>query len=86
MDSRFMWCGLQPYLSFFFCVTFRFWGDIDELKSCPTNQLPMYAENAMSVIDSKHKSQFVKLLASRLNEIEKESKRKRIEKVLKKLA
>lgn len=50
----------------------------------PTNQLPMYAENAVGVIDEVHKPVFSKTLIARLAEIEKESKRKRVEKVLKK--
>lgn len=51
----------------------------------PTNQLPMYAENAMGVIDAGHAPVFFKTLAARLSEFDKESKRKRVEKVLKKL-
>ncbi|MBA4853802.1 hypothetical protein [Emticicia sp. BO119] len=50
----------------------------------PTNQLPMYAENATSIIDKAHQPAFIKTLIARLPEIEKESKRKRVEKVLKK--
>jgi len=57
---------------------------IERLLISPTNQLPMYAENAMPVINGGNKALFIKTLNSRLNEIEKESKRKRIEKVLKK--
>ncbi|RFS15065.1 hypothetical protein [Emticicia sp. C21] len=51
----------------------------------PTNQLPMYAENAAGVIDEAHKNVFIKTLIARLSEFDKESKRKRVEKVLKKL-
>ncbi len=51
----------------------------------PTNQLPMYAENAMGIIDEAHKPVFIKTLTARLSEFDKESKRKRVEKVLKKL-
>jgi hypothetical protein len=59
---------------------------LGELKTCPTNQLPMYAENAIPMISEKHKKNFVKVLTSRLKEIEKESKVKRVEKVIKKLS
>ncbi|WP_420400275.1 hypothetical protein [Flagellimonas sp.] len=53
------------------------------LKSAP-NQLPMYAERAMPIINDKNKALFLKTLTSRLNDLEKESKRKRVEKVIKK--
>lgn len=58
---------------------------VEQLKKCPTNQLPMYAENAVPIITAKNKVAFVKVLQSRLDEIEKESKRKRVEKIIKKL-
>jgi hypothetical protein len=58
---------------------------VEQLMSCPTNQLPMYAENALPVIDANLKDKFIKTLSGRLGEIEKESKRKRVEKVIKKL-
>ncbi|MEO9511103.1 MAG: hypothetical protein ABJN84_02615 [Flavobacteriaceae bacterium] len=57
---------------------------IEQLLKSPTNQLPMYAERAIPVVDEKNKTLFVKTLTSRLNDIEKETKRKRIEKVIKK--
>lgn len=57
----------------------------EQLKSSPTNQLPMYAENAAPVISDKHKAEFIDVLSSQLDEIEKDSKRKRVEKVIKKL-
>ena len=58
---------------------------IAELKTAPANQLPMYAENAMSVVTEKNKVIFLKILSSRLHDIEKDTKRKRVEKVIKKL-
>jgi hypothetical protein len=58
---------------------------LEQMKNCPTNQLPMYAENALPVIGNDYKKNFVKVLASRLSEIEKESKQRRVEKVIKKL-
>jgi hypothetical protein len=59
---------------------------IEQLKKCPTNQLPMYAENAIPVITSNIKALFVKTLVSRLDDIEKETKRKRVEKVIRKIS
>src|SRR5947207_13779491 len=58
---------------------------IGELKTAPTNQLPMYAENAMPIVTKKNKTLFIKTLSSRLADVEKETKRKRIETVIKKL-
>ncbi len=59
---------------------------LDQLKDCATNQLPMYAENALPVIGEKYKADFIKVLSSRLDDIEKETKRTRVEKVIKKLS
>ena len=39
---------------------------LDQLKTCATNQLPMYAENATTVITDKYKKDFIKVLTSRL--------------------
>jgi hypothetical protein len=45
----------------------------------------MYAENSVPIINDKNKNEFVKIISSRLKEVEKESKKKRIEKVIKKV-
>lgn len=58
---------------------------LERLLKSPVNQLPMYAENALPVIDAGSKAAFLKVLNGRLGEIDKESKRKRVEKVIKKL-
>ncbi len=59
---------------------------IEQLKNCPTNQLPMYSENAMKIINNKSRADaFINVLSSRLDQVEKESKKKRIEKVIKQL-
>lgn len=57
----------------------------EQMLSCPANQLPMYAENALPVMTGNHKAEFVRTLSGRLGDFEKESKRKRVEKVLKRL-
>jgi hypothetical protein len=59
---------------------------LTEFKSCPTNQLPKYAEDAIPIIGDKYKKDFIKVLTSRLRDIEKDSKKKRVEKVIKKLS
>lgn len=58
---------------------------IEQLLSCPTNQLPMYAERAVTIVSEKNKGIFTHTLTSRLGEIEKDTKRMRVEKVIKKL-
>ena len=58
---------------------------LKQLATCPINQLPMYAERALPVANADKRGQFVKVLAARLDEIEKESTRKRVEKVIRKL-
>lgn len=59
---------------------------IEQLKRGASNQLPMYAENAVSVINELNREAFIKTLASRLDDMEKETKRKRVEKVIKKVS
>ncbi len=56
-----------------------------ELKTCATNQLPKYAENAVPVITDAYKNEFIKVLSSRLGDMEKETKKKRLEKAIQKL-
>lgn len=58
----------------------------ERLQICATNQLPMYAENALPVINEKNKAVFIKTLKARVGEIEKDTKRARMEKVIKKLS
>lgn len=57
----------------------------EQLIQSPTNQLPMYAERAVPVISDRNRELFVQTLTSRLNDIDKESKRKRVEKVIRKV-
>jgi len=57
---------------------------LEQLQKSPPNQLPMYAERVLPVIDDKNKEDFVRVLRARLSDIEKESTRKRVEKVIKK--
>ncbi|MES2418919.1 MAG: hypothetical protein V4541_12075 [Bacteroidota bacterium] len=58
----------------------------ERLLKSPTNQLPMYAENALPVImRGGHQASFTHTLSTRLEEIESPTKRARVEKVIKKL-
>lgn len=57
-----------------------------EFKTALTNQLPRYAEDTLPVMSDKYKKSFAKVLASRLKDIEQDTKRARVEKVIRKLA
>jgi hypothetical protein len=54
----------------------------EQLKKSLTNQLPMYAENAVPIINARNRDIFITTLQSRLGDIEKDTKRKRVEKVI----
>jgi len=56
---------------------------IKQLENFPDNQLPMYAEGLTPIVNDGNRSVFMKTLALRLGGIEKESKRKRVERVMK---
>ena len=56
----------------------------EQLMESATNQLPMYAERTMTIINDKNKKMFVATLSKRLGD--KDSKRKRLEKVIKKVS
>lgn len=73
-------CSLKPYAEDAFVLL------NEQLLQCPTNQLPMYAEKAMNSIHDSNKKKFIQTLSSRLDDIDKDTKRKRVEKVIKKLS
>jgi len=58
---------------------------LEQLKKSPENQLPMYAEKILTVIDEAHKELFRQVLHERLKDVEKESRVKRLKKVITKL-
>lgn len=72
-------CGHPAYSADAFALL------LERLRICPTNQLPMYAENAMPIINDANRTEFVETLWLRLGEVDKEPKRARIQKVLRKL-
>ncbi|MFL6467924.1 MAG: hypothetical protein ACJ72Z_08200 [Pyrinomonadaceae bacterium] len=55
---------------------------LEQILRCPTNQLPMYAEKALPVVNAANRDHFVKVVVSRLDEVKKESQRKRMEKLI----
>ncbi len=58
---------------------------IEQLKKCPPKQLPMYAEKSLMAIKSNNKSLFIELMESRISEMDKDSQRSRLNKIIKKL-
>jgi hypothetical protein len=51
----------------------------------PVNQLPTYAEKALPYVNAKNKNAFLNTLNARLHEVEQDTKRKRLEKVIQKV-
>jgi hypothetical protein len=58
----------------------------EQLRTCPINQLPMYAELVATVVTGGQAKATTTHLEGRLVHVMQPAKRKRIEKVLKKLA
>ncbi|MDQ1637273.1 MAG: hypothetical protein QOF62_612 [Pyrinomonadaceae bacterium] len=58
---------------------------LEQLLACPNNQLPMYAEMSLPLVNDKNKAALQKVLIRRLGGLEKESQKKRVAKVLKRL-
>lgn len=58
---------------------------IKQLKVCPDNQLPMYAEMSVACAFGKHSDALIKVINDRLAKLPKDSQKKRVLKVLKQL-
>jgi len=58
---------------------------IEQLLVCPDNQFPMYAEKCVPVIDAGNRERFRRVIEQRASQLERESARKRVAKVLRKL-
>ncbi len=58
---------------------------LEQLRTAPVNQLPMYAELVGDAVDRKNAQDTTRILETRLAHVEQPAKRKRIEKVLKAL-
>ena len=72
-------CSVKQYAADAFAIF------ADLMQGCPSNQVPMYAEMALPVITPDMKTKFIKVLNDRIPDVEKDAKKKRIEKVIKKL-
>jgi len=73
-------CSIKKYADDAFALL------MEQLLNSPTNQMPTYAEKAMPFVNDKNKALFIKTLLSRVNDIESETKLKRVEKVIKKVS
>ena len=58
---------------------------MNELRKCPPKQLPTYAGKALVAIDETNRKEFVELIQGRIPDLEKESQRKKIKKLLREL-
>ena len=58
---------------------------IEQLLGCPNNQFPMYVEMSVPVIDADNRKRFQQVIEKRMSKLDKESQKKRVAKVLKKL-
>ncbi len=58
---------------------------IEQLIKSPNNQFPMYAEKSLVVITGRNKKRFQEVMEKRIAGLEKESQKKRVMKVLKKV-
>jgi len=55
---------------------------MEQLIKCPAKQLAMYAEKSIGAATTANQRQFIDILESRIPELDKESQKKRIEKVI----
>ena len=58
---------------------------MEQLLKCPIKQLPMYCERSLECISDKNKNEFIQLIEKRYSECDKDSQKKRLNKVIKKL-
>ncbi len=58
---------------------------MEQLRICPFIQLPMYSERAIECITSNNKAEFLELLKNRYPECERDSQKKRLGKIMKRL-
>ena len=59
---------------------------LEQILAAPMNQMPTYAEKTLPVIEAANKPAFLDILITRLPDIEGDAKRKRLEKVIKKVS
>lgn len=57
---------------------------IEQLKKCPAKQFPMYIEKSAVAINQSNKEVFMKVIRERFTELDKETQKKRVEKIMRK--
>ena len=72
-------CGIKGYSEEVFPLL------VERILVSPPNQMPTYAEKTMPFVTTENKTFFLKTLTSRLSDIETDTKRRRVEKIIKKL-
>jgi hypothetical protein len=55
----------------------------EQLKKCPPKQLPMYAEKSVIAVKPSNKELFTNLLLSRMEEMERDTQKVRLKKIIK---
>lgn len=58
---------------------------LEQLRKCPPKQLPQYAEKSAIAVAGANKQHFIGLLEQRMHELDNDSQKKRIERVLRKV-
>jgi hypothetical protein len=58
---------------------------LEQLETCPANQLPMYAEMSAPIVSHSNRKRFGSVLRARALALAKESQKKRVARVLKKV-
>ena len=58
---------------------------LTQITSSPANQVPMYAEKALPIVQKKNSAAFLQTVTGRMKDLEKESQRKRVDKLVQKL-
>ena len=58
---------------------------IEQLMRCPDNQFAMYVELSAPVVDADNRKRFRQVIETRMQQLERESQKKRVAKALKKL-
>jgi hypothetical protein len=58
----------------------------EQILKSPVNQLPSYVEKAAAVVSNKNKIKFLQTIQLRMKDVGQDSKRKRLEKVIKQIS
>jgi hypothetical protein len=59
---------------------------VEQMKTCPPNQLAMYADNSISIVNDSNKVEFIRTLQQRLPDIDRDTMKNRIMKVIKRFS